>query len=246
MRLNLTFAALAIACATASPVVAADAVLPLVLPGSWQGPYVGAHLGVRWLNDSEVGANWIKFGAHGGMLAGHLWQHRGFVGGIEADVGIGPTESRSLRGCPGPNNCAANGEVSRNQIDGHLRVLAGPAYQDRAFFFFSAGIAVSTASAGIFSEVSGTGGHVYDEDVTIKKVWGTSFGGGLELRHSSRLRLRGELLWDRYHAFDTAGDMATSAINGGCCTATYTRTDAPLTSRQTVSTARFALIYELP
>src|SRR4051812_16211265 len=64
---------------------AAD-VLPLAVPSGsyyWQGPYVGANLGMQWGRVSNSPAR--PLGAAGGVQGGYNWQRGPFVFGLEAD-----------------------------------------------------------------------------------------------------------------------------------------------------------------
>jgi outer membrane immunogenic protein len=75
--------AFALICQTA---MAAD-VLPFATPAGsyyWQGPYVGANLGLQWGRVSNSPTR--PMGAAGGLQGGYNWQRGTFVFGVEADL----------------------------------------------------------------------------------------------------------------------------------------------------------------
>jgi outer membrane immunogenic protein len=143
--LKLSIISLAVAAGVAQCAVAATA----SAQGTWSGTYVGANLGFAYnkltVNDRDyydgLGDNSTQsFGGIGGVQAGHNWQLRGFVYGVEADVdALSNTKTDN-------NNLNDSGQPDaqiRSKVDaiGTVRGRVGVAV-DPALIYLTAGLAL--------------------------------------------------------------------------------------------------------
>jgi hypothetical protein len=137
--------------------------LPVVIPFSWSGFYVGGHAGGHWGSDEistvtdpagfgPAGAAAIdafstalhQHGFIGGGQIGYNWSGSGGVLGIEIDASwLGGTASRTLTGIPVINPLDALSNSTRASFLSTYRLRWGAGFE-HALFFVTAGMAVGT------------------------------------------------------------------------------------------------------
>ena len=169
--------------AVGAPALAADRDPPPAADGySWEGPYLGGHLGYGWLDVSNTspGQAWSQDddGFLGGVLVGYNFQMDRYVFGVEADAAFGFIDDTEVRPVFGPVEFTHHGQHT-------FRVRGGRTYGP-ALFYATGGLALADfrASSPIGS----------DKDFFV----GFTIGGGAEVMIADRWSLRAEYLYADY------------------------------------------------
>jgi outer membrane immunogenic protein len=185
--------------------VAAEPVAPVILPFSWTGFYVGAHIGYAWGNENDTlsGAPVIippptetlaldSFhvnGVIGGIHAGYNYQfeNTGFVVGLEGDV--------DASGLNGDDSIVTGDGTSRlsmhNNWQGSIRARLGYAF-DRFLVYATGGVAFADVKErwNLFD------GTIIGSDNKTRTGW--TVGGGVEYAFTDHWIGRAEI---RYSDF---------------------------------------------
>jgi outer membrane immunogenic protein len=185
----------------------------------WSGTYVGVNVGVDYnkltVNDRDyydgLGDNSTQsFGAIGGVQAGHNWQVRGFVFGVEGDVD-GLSNSKT------DNNDDRNGSpdaqiVSKVDAIGTLRGRVGIAV-DPALLYLTAGLAV-VHSKDSYKDLSVEGDNGTWASNGFRP--GIVFGAGTEVHMKANWSAKFEGMY-----YVTAEKTSTFSYNNGEDNYTY-------------------------
>jgi len=174
----------------------------ILMPTTWDGPYVGLNLGGHWLIDQVSTIN-LPTGASssgtlnapgviGGLQAGYNWQFANVVAGIEADANV-------LAGSVASRNDAAVALTNAVRPPGFLltvRPRLGWAFDHRTLVYATAGYAFETVQVvdTVNVNLGGPGGPVPTSNVTGRQS-GWAAGAGLEYAFSRGVSAKVEYLY---------------------------------------------------
>jgi outer membrane immunogenic protein len=188
---KILVATFAMAVLSAAQAGAADMATPFykappVRTQSWEGPYLGAHLGYDWgrtrvLDNgvlAEAGAP--TDGIIGGGLVGYNWQRDRFVFGLEGDIGAANLKGTGTVALP-PNAYAVDWA-------GNIRARVGYLVWPQTLFFVAGGFS--------FADFTFTHGGSSNSFTTVRPGW--TVGGGIDQLILANLILRLEYLYADY------------------------------------------------
>ena len=174
----------------------------ILMPTTWDGPYVGLNLGGHWLIDQVSTIN-LPTGASssgtlnapgvvGGLQAGYNWHFANVVAGIEADANV-------LAGSVASRNDAAVALTNAVRPPGFLltvRPRLGWAFDHRTLVYATAGYAFETVQVvdTVNVNLGGPGGPVPTSNVTGRQS-GWAAGAGLECAFSRGVSAKVEYLY---------------------------------------------------
>jgi outer membrane immunogenic protein len=157
---------------------------------SWTGIYVGTHAGV---SGSDVSFAFTNFGTEadhrgyglvGGLQAGYNLQFSGLVVGVEADVAWGNVHGESR--CPNASfRCGHDVDMLAS-----LRARAGVLLAPSMLVFLTGGAAWADAGYEVRNVTTG----LLAAPALSHTQNGSVFGGGVEVRITDNLSLKGEYL----------------------------------------------------
>ncbi len=182
--------------------------------GPFAGPYIGASLGVGYLRAEqtsvgEPNTDGTDASVAAGVHAGYNIQCGALVAGLEADFNyVGLTANSSW---PDPI-------YLRSEVDwfGTVRGRLGAVVHPGALVYVTGGLAYADLSHRLSDPTPPLGAPPFsqtDSNVTV----GWTVGGGIELLHSDRWLLRGEVLY-----VDLGEESRTYTLVAGCASCTGT------------------------
>jgi outer membrane immunogenic protein len=169
----------------------------VLIPTTWDGPYVGLNVGGRRLNDristtalptgSTFSGTLNTWGAMGGLQAGYNWQFGNVVAGVEVDanvLGAGSTQTNSALGIT--DSIKSPGFLLT------VRPRLGWAFDHRTLVYGTAGYAFETVQVNDSVIFGGPTSAL--SDVSGRQS-GWTAGGGLEYAFSRGVSAKIEYLY---------------------------------------------------
>ncbi len=229
------------------------AATPVVIPFSWNGFYVGGHVGGHWGSDeisTATDAGLPGFGPAGaasidalstttlhphrfigGVQAGYNWSGSGGVLGIEVDASwLGGTATRTLAGIPAISPLDVLTNSTQASFLSTYRLRWGAAFE-HALFFVTAGFAIGTLKTT--DTMAQVGLPAASTTNTATKA-GLAVGGGIDYAFTDNWSAGFEYLYIALQSFDTT--IPATPGNSDDITVTHKYSD---------SIARFVLNYRL-
>ena len=185
---------------------------------SWEGFYVGAHLGGGESqfdglfkgpapSDSNVPFDDLEpAGLLGGGQIGYNWDHGNWVFGVEADVSL-MDWSDTATAPSSSENATADADLLAS-IRGRIGVPVGDNRQ--GLLFATAGVAFPDIDVTVRDRDIGSAG-LSQQKISFDDVGGV-FGGGFEVAFTDNIRLRGEGL---YYWFDDSQQVTLQSAAAG-------------------------------
>lgn len=215
--------------------LAAAAVTPASAQ-EWSGVYLGGGFGysksdsglpdnvisrngvVQFRNELLPGSDTV-----GHVLAGYNWQAGRFIYGLEGEAQIGSFDYDApfdfKGGLPSCSELCGNFTYSGSfRTYGRARLIAGYEITPRIMGFVAAGVAVGRL------KLDGSYGNIYDPQIGggggggplayNDRVFGVSLGAGVEVKATSHLGFRTEVLYDRFAKADKLNPGGGGVMNG--------------------------------
>jgi outer membrane immunogenic protein len=187
-----------------------EPVVPVALPFSWTGFYVGAQAGYAW-GDSKASypiagpAGFLDLdpdGGFGGVYAGYNYEFsNGLVVGLEGDVNYGSVTGKDIYHVVGGGVLAGDNGKGKLSWFGSARARIGYAW-DRFLPYIAGGVAVGDYKNTLFAGTNSTFNGSYSNTQT-----GWTVGAGLEYAVTDNIIARIEY---RYTDYGSESDTAAT------------------------------------